>query len=246
MSKRLTAFVPAALIGGVLLLTACGQAGPAANTSQSTSTKSTSTPSTPVKTDGVVSSSDEELEPVECGPVKVYETTYTLVADPTPAGIVGCTEAFNVVDEYLAALPVNGDVFQTVELPSGWTCSMDDGEYATIDCEDKQGLRLHTEPSGTEEGGGDDLTPVDCGPVEVNTGEHVLIADATGAGIVGCTEAFNVVDEYQNALPGEPGDVFQTITLPSGWTCGTDDGEFAAIECTNEEGLRLHTEEPVK
>jgi hypothetical protein len=249
MSKRLTAFVPAALIGGVLLLSACGQAGNglAAKDGQSTPTNSTSAPSTSAD---VVPASNGEGQPVECGPVKIFETTHILVTDTTGVGNPGCTEAFNVLDEYLNA-PRAGDVFNTKELPGGWTCSQDDGEFAAIDCKDEQGFTFHTEDGGPSEGdsgesdpGQDDSQPGECGPVEVNTVQHMLVTDTTAAGNPGCTEAFNVLDEYLNAP--RAGDVFNTQTLPSGWTCSQDDGEFAAIDCKNEQGFTFHTEEPVK
>jgi hypothetical protein len=250
MSKRLTAFVPAALVAGVLLLSACGQAagpGLAAKDGQSTPTSSTNTSA---KADVVPASSDEELQPVECGPVEVYETTHILVASPSPGGIVGCTEAFNVLDEYLGA-PKAGDVFNTQKLSNGWSCSQDDGEFPQIDClnERNGGFSFYTKNGDSGEGDpgqGEEQQPVECGPVQVYSTNYMLVADQTAAGTVGCTEAFNVIDEYQNALPGEPGDPFQTIELPSGWTCSMDDGEFAFIDCENEQGLALHTEELVK
>jgi hypothetical protein len=241
MNKRLLAFAPVALAAGVMLLTACGQTDQAAQVGK----KSSSSDSVDVKTDGFAKKvTGDDLQPVECGPVEVHTVTHMLVADPTSGGIVGCTEAFNVVDEYLNALPGEpGDPFSTITLPSGWTCSKDDGEFAAIDCKKGEGdfeFAFHTEKPADE----GDAQPVECGPVEVHTVTHTLVADATSAGVVGCTEAFNVVDEYLNALPGEPGDPFSTITLPSGWTCSKDDGEFAAIDCKNDDGFALHTEKP--
>jgi hypothetical protein len=243
MSKRLLAFTPAALVAGVLLLSACGQTGTGTN-AQSTPTNATST-GTPAKTDGVVSGGgDEELEPVECGPVEIHSVTHILVATPGPNGIVGCTEAFNVLDEYLAAPNNVGDPWNTIELPSGWTCSQDDGEFPSIDCQNEQDLGFHTKPDDTEGGGDEELTPVECGPVEVFETTYTLIADATDAGITGCTEAFNIIDEYL-AAPPVPGDPFNTQKVSGGWECGTDDGEFAVINCTNDQGFAFHTE-PVK
>lgn len=235
MSKRLIAFAPAALAAGVMLLTACGQPDPTAQVSRKSS--ETSGTSAGVMTDGIARNTGGD-EPVKCGTVEVHTVSHMLVADPTSGGIVGCAEAFNVLDEYLQALPGEpGDPFATIELPSGWTCGMDDGEFAAIDCENGAGLALHTEKPAD-----DDTQPVECGHVEVHTVMYTLFADPTPAGTVGCTEAFNVVDEYLNALPGEPGDPSSTITLPSGWTCMKDDGEFASIYCDTDAGLALHTE----
>jgi hypothetical protein len=241
MNKRLLAFAPVALAAGVMLLTACGQ------TDQTVQVGKKSNNSVDVQTDGFAKkASGDDLQPVECGTVEVNTVTHMLVADPTSGGIVGCTEAFNVIDEYLNALPGEpGDPFSTITLPSGWTCSKDDGEFAAIDCKKGEGdfeFAFHTQrpTDGTEPP--ETTEPVVCGPVEVHTVTHTLVADATPAGVVGCTEAFNVVDEYLNALPGEPGDPSSTITLHSGWTCMKDDGEFESIYCDTDEGLALHTE----
>jgi hypothetical protein len=142
MSKRLAAFVPAVLVGGVLLLTACGQGGSVAESPQQTSTGPAST-MVSSKANGLSSAND--ARPVECGTVEVDTVTHILVADGTPAGVVGCTEAYNIVDEYLKAPSVPGDPFQTKKLSGTWTCSKDDGEFAAIDCKNDAGLTFHTE-----------------------------------------------------------------------------------------------------
>lgn len=140
MSKRL-AFAPAVLIGGVLLLAACGQGGSVAESPQQTSTGPAST-SVSSKANGI---STNDLRPVECGTVEVNTVTHILIADARPAGVTGCTEAYNIVDEYLKAPSVPGDPFQTKKLSGTWTCSMDDGEFAAIDCKNDAGMTFHTE-----------------------------------------------------------------------------------------------------
>lgn len=142
MSKRLAAFVPAVLVGGVLLLTACGQGGSVAEVPQQTSTGPTGT-SVSSKANEISGSTD--LKPVECGTVEVNTVTHILIADATPAGVVGCTEAYDIVDEYLKAPSVPGDPFQTKKLSGTWTCGMDDGEFAAIDCKNSAGMTFHTE-----------------------------------------------------------------------------------------------------
>jgi hypothetical protein len=141
MSKRLAAFVPAVLVGGVLLLIACGQGGSVAEGPQQTSTGPTGTLASS-KANGI---STNDLRPVECGTVEVNTVSHILIADATPEGIVGCTEAYNIVDEYLKAPSVSGDPFQAKKLSGTWTCSMDDGEFAAIDCKNDAGMTFHTE-----------------------------------------------------------------------------------------------------
>ena len=95
------------------------------------------------------------------------------------------------------------------------------------------------------------LSQVRCGPVEVGPGRtHVLIADPTPAGIVGCTVAFNVLDEYVKAPASKKTGPFSEMELSNGWICGADDGKTAAISCTskrdigdkrNPDALALHT-----
>jgi hypothetical protein len=164
MIRRLTVLAPAALtVGTVLLLSACGQTqanstgGSSENSAVVSSTSSaTNTPtqksntptqksSTPTQkspqklADRPEGSGDKAsgLKPVVCGPVTVGGgATQTLIADPTPDGIVGCTEAFNVIDEFFRTpvqqRPANG--LQNTRLPSGWECGTDDGEHNVTRC----------------------------------------------------------------------------------------------------------------
>ncbi len=99
--------------------------------------------------------------------------------------------------------------------------------------------------SGAEEG----LAPVDCGEVTPKSGVHHLIADPAANGIVGCTEAFNVLDEFTKLPPEKQSEASLTnVTLPSGWSCTVDDGETANVSCVkdkngDEYGFALHTEQ---
>ena len=97
---------------------------------------------------------------------------------------------------------------------------------------------------------GNDLEPVNCGEVQVNdTTTHALIAAPSRGGIVGCTEAFNILDSYL-AIPDEerePSRGFDNIPVSDGWACGTYDGESMSITCGKEKvtgkfGLLFHTE----
>src|SRR5262245_59771166 len=114
MNRRLFAFIPVALAAGVVLLSACGQAdigaqaGTTVKTSQSTQVNSGKS----AKTDGVVADDGEAVESTDCGTIEIHSVEQMLVADGTSDGRAGCTEAFNVIDQYLDASPV----------PADWTC----------------------------------------------------------------------------------------------------------------------------
>jgi len=145
MSKRMRVFAFAVVAAGGVLLTACSQPSPAAgNENGAPAPASTSASATSAGTDaggGAGSGAgtepvDQELQPVECGPVEVDGLgTHTLVAQPSVGGIVGCTEAFNVIDEYLKIPSAQRSAdFEGTALSGGWTCSTDDGETVSIGC----------------------------------------------------------------------------------------------------------------
>jgi len=153
--------LPTALAtGGLLLLAACGSGdadSAAADTTTTTTTTTVSTqPSTsvteesasvvPSATSGATGGTSD-MEPVDCGEVSLgTPTKYHLIAAATDAGIVGCTEAFNVADEFVKLPPETRAEASlgNVTLASGWSCTVDDGESANLSCE-KDGLALHTE-----------------------------------------------------------------------------------------------------
>lgn len=142
MTKRTNVFAFALLTAGTVLLTACSQPSPAAGNEKSAPVpvSTTSSPAGSESSGGEAGGStepvDQELQPVECGPVEVDGLgTQTLVAQPALAGIVGCTEAFNVIDEYLKIPSAQRSAnFEGTPLSAGWTCSTDDGETASIGC----------------------------------------------------------------------------------------------------------------
>jgi hypothetical protein len=80
---------------------------------------------------------------------------------------------------------------------------------------------------------GDDQKPVDCGEVDVNGSKQKLIAIVANGGVVGCTEAFNVLDEY-----------LTKGTFSDGWACAPDDTAVACVkgDATDPNGLGFHTE----
>ena len=124
--------VPTVLAAGVMLLSACGQDDPA-EAGQDEPAATTSATSTAT---GGGSTGEDGAQSVDCGEVDVDGgVTHRLIADPATAGTVGCTEAFNVLDAYLA-VPAGerGASFEGLDVGNGWSCVTDDGETASIAC----------------------------------------------------------------------------------------------------------------
>lgn len=145
MARISRVLVPATLAAGVVLLTACNDPSPAADGGKGSPT--VTVVSTVTSAPGGSPSGGDGLQPVDCGPVG---SGHDVVADPAKAGIVGCTEAVNVVAEYLE-VPAEQRGLDSVEVSGGWKCTTDDGETASIGCV-KGGsgqdfdLALHTTP----------------------------------------------------------------------------------------------------
>ena len=172
-TKRLSTLLTSAVAGGTLLLAACGQTGPGSAagapvsttvttmpTSSVLTTPSTTQPSAPATTKAPTKAptktpaSENAVQPVDCGPVKLPTgTTHDLIADVSADGRVGCTEAFNVFDEFVK-LPADKRAeasLGNVALSNGWSCTMDDGETTSVGCvkgkvQGEHGLSLHTRP----------------------------------------------------------------------------------------------------
>jgi hypothetical protein len=77
-----------------------------------------------------------------CGKVHQGNGDANLIADAEKAGTVGCTEAFDVLAEYLKQAPAKSQGTLRQLTVNGWDCSSVDG---TIGCGNAQGLRFHTE-----------------------------------------------------------------------------------------------------
>ena len=165
MTKRASSMI-AALAGATMLLVACGQTQPTAQSGQGsgsavapTSSPASSVESTtnnvrPTTAATTPPTRESGVEPVNCGPVKVNtSTTHSLIADPALNGRVGCTEAFTVFDEF-AKLPQarkSEASLGNVKLSGDWSCTVDDGKTASVMCvkgkvEDKYELSFHTKP----------------------------------------------------------------------------------------------------
>jgi hypothetical protein len=88
---------------------------------------------------------------------------------------------------------------------------------------------------------------VNCGKVGPDGGQQVdLIAEATDAGTVGCTEAINVITQYyHDAAVDVPGDGTSRIREIGKWTCAIDTGEPVSsrqIGCGTDDGFAMHTQ----
>ncbi|APU15451.1 MULTISPECIES: hypothetical protein [Actinoalloteichus] len=151
--NRRSVLVPAMLAAGGLFLAACGQtesdqdAVPADDTAAeapaSGGLTEDSTPSddgSPTDASGAADPTgpgEDGLEPVDCGEIELDAgTTHNLIALPSAGGVVGCTEAFNVIDEFIQ-LPDEEKAeaaLGNVELSDGWSCTIDDGATAGVGC----------------------------------------------------------------------------------------------------------------
>lgn len=88
---------------------------------------------------------------------------------------------------------------------------------------------------------------VNCGKVGPEGGQQVdLIAEATEAGTVGCTEAINVITQYyHDAAVQVPGDGTSRIREIGKWTCAIDTGgpvSARQIGCGTDDGFAMHTQ----
>nr|WP_042197722.1 hypothetical protein [Kibdelosporangium sp. MJ126-NF4]CEL23136.1 hypothetical protein [Kibdelosporangium sp. MJ126-NF4]CTQ90274.1 hypothetical protein [Kibdelosporangium sp. MJ126-NF4] len=168
MAKRLSTILLATVATGMTLLAACGQAdsGNAAGattpppSATSTATSSAAPTSKQAVTSGRTSTTakaptgNETAEPVTCGPVDLPSgAKHNLIADSTADGRVGCTEAFNVFDEFVKLPKDKRDkaALGDVKLSNGWSCTLDDGASGGLSClkgrtADKPGIALHTKP----------------------------------------------------------------------------------------------------
>jgi hypothetical protein len=92
----------------------------------------------------------------------------------------------------------------------------------------------------------DDAGDVNCstngGKVGPEGGKQVdLIAVASKAGTVGCTEAFNVITEYYRDAPTKSEGTARALTV-RGWDCMADTGaQGTGIIGCSKDGLSLHT-----
>ena len=147
------------LVAGGALLSACSSGNNAAPPTQSsapattsaTSTGTTATTSSSSSTGKAATTKSTASKDVNCsanGAGKVGPKggrQVDLIAVATQAGTVGCTEAFNVIDEYYRDAPTKSEGTAHVLTVQGWKCLADTGAEGsgTIGC-DKNGLALRT------------------------------------------------------------------------------------------------------
>jgi hypothetical protein len=158
MIRKPLAFV-SAIVAGTVLLAACGRGDGNDAPPTTAGVGTTSIPSAGSSTQAPAGQSTGNVDEVDCGPVMLPNgQPSSLLADSTAAGVVGCTEAFNVLDEYLKA-PGTGDGTQrNKSLSNGWSCATDGGAGSiarSILCSNgeddgqggkKGGFAFHTEP----------------------------------------------------------------------------------------------------
>ncbi|HEY3708785.1 MAG TPA: hypothetical protein VGL64_05370 [Amycolatopsis sp.] len=84
---------------------------------------------------------------VDCGPIDGPTGKIDVVAEAMPAGTVGCTEAINVLSDYLAQAPTKAEGTAHVLSVDGWQCAYDGGAVGSglIGCGGK-GLSFHGQP----------------------------------------------------------------------------------------------------
>jgi hypothetical protein len=148
--NRARALTLGSLVAAGVLLSACGghatgTAAPAVSTSATSSTTATSAGAA-----GVVhttSSSESIGGDQDCGKVDTFNGQVDLIADATPAGTVGCTEAIDVMTEYFQQAPTKAEGTADALTVEGWSCLADTGAQGTgaVGCE-KDGLSMHTQP----------------------------------------------------------------------------------------------------
>jgi hypothetical protein len=174
---------------------------------------------------------------------KVGPSQVDLIAAQTDAGVVGCTEAFNVITEYFKNAGKSEGSGRHLEV-QGWTCMADTGAQGTgsIGC-DKDGLSLHTSAVGSrrhsQEGTGSGGVKVDKPDEEPNrpaedvncsqlTGSKVgpaggpevdAIAVGTENGNPGCNMTFNVLTEYFAKAPRGEGPGRRVLDIQGSWSC---------------------------
>ncbi|MFE3192048.1 hypothetical protein ACFXHA_23760 [Nocardia sp. NPDC059240] len=227
----LLAAIPALAVG----ITACSHSKDSAKTTTSTTAAASSTtaPATattqptgpkpvppnptrpPVRT--TVAPAD-----VNCGPVTgANGKNADVIAYASAAGIPGCTEAITVASDYVNATRTGDAV-----VVDGWTCEPQPDTAVPYICfKDSFQIGLRgaaapnppAPPTTTPPPTTTSVAPagnVNCGTVtDAGGGTRTVIAVATPAGTVGCTEAINVATEYVQTVSSSD------VATINGWSC---------------------------
>lgn len=146
------------LVAGGALLSACSSGNdaappatsgaPATSATTSNVTTATSSPTGRTATTKPTATASKDVNCSANGAGKVGPKggrQVDLIAVATQAGTVGCTEAFNVIDEYYRNAPTKSEGTAHVLTVQGWKCLTDTGAEGSgmIGC-DKNGLAFHT------------------------------------------------------------------------------------------------------
>ncbi len=121
---------------------------PAAHHSATKAPRAAAAPAPSGYDSGSTSYSGSSRDAVNCGKVGPKGGKQVdLIAEETPAGIVGCTEAIDVITEYYQEAPTKSQGTAHVLNVQGWNCLADTGAYGSgsIGC-DKNGFAFRTKP----------------------------------------------------------------------------------------------------
>ncbi|MEC3951633.1 hypothetical protein VMT65_01180 [Nocardia sp. CDC153] len=224
----LLAAAPALVIG----VSACGHSKDSAKNTTSTTVAASSTTGAATTTGPATSPKPLPPNPtrppvpttvqpsdVDCGPITgANGKSANVIAYANQAGIPGCTEAITVASHYVNATR-SGDAVEV----DGWTCEpQPDTAVPHICFKDGfliglRGDAAPNPPAPTTTPPPTTTTPagnVNCGTVtDAGGGTRTVIAVATPAGTVGCTEAINVATKYAQTIS-----TTDAATI-DGWSC---------------------------
>lgn len=136
MLKHTRLLAPAVLAAATMLLTACDLGGSTEATQQNPSVTTASSaggkPTPAGSTPDSGSSDPTEPQPVDCGEVTVDGgVVHRLIADVGVSGLVTCTAATKVLNEFVAVPVADRNKSGSTELEGGWLCTAlteDNGE----------------------------------------------------------------------------------------------------------------------
>ncbi|MVU84006.1 hypothetical protein GPX89_43110 [Nocardia sp. ET3-3] len=246
----LLAATPALVVG----LTACSHSKDSAKNTTSTSVAATSTTTAPAT--ATTSPNPKPLPPnptrppvpttqtasdVNCGPVTgANGQNADVIAYANAAGVPGCTEGITVATHYVQGTS-SGEAVQV----DGWTCEAQPDTAVPHICF-KDGFLLGLRggaapvppapPTTTPPPTTTSVAPagnVNCGTVtDAGGGTRTVIAVATAAGTVGCTEAINVASQYAQAISTSD------VATINGWSCNAQPDPAYPSMCAKD-GLQI-------
>ncbi|MFB7722089.1 hypothetical protein [Nocardia sp. NPDC056100] len=251
---RLTRCALIVVAPALIALTACGHSSDSAKSSGTSTTKPTTTtagatttiggkpvppPTLPPNPTRPPVPTTQTLSDADCGPITgANGASANVIAYANQAGRPGCTEAITVASDYVNATRT-GDAVQV----DGWTCEPQPDTVIPHICF-KDGFLIGlrgaaapnppvpptTPPPTTTPAKLDD---VNCGTVtDAGGGTRTVIAVATPAGRVGCTEAINVATTYARTISDT-----DAATI-DGWSCNAQPDPATPSACAKD-GLTI-------